>query len=269
MCQAWVEPSADGRYQWDKLSAGPDKHQRFRRPASEACRSRTKGQSALGHIALVSWIGRPIHETTTKYGLVRIGPKSHFFFLCCDAFGLATTLYYLFYPEHVTRPRTSHEGFWRGYLRWGDGWTGWHHVFSGSLLSRPSRPELLVPAVPEGQRLSCSSGAEERAFDVGVGFLWCGASEHAVPHRTRHHAGARRTCRANGCYSCQGFHGCGYKCQGKTRSGWSNFLPLPRSEWVIPRIGGDGKVRFRSDASRIIHQSETTFYILGSKAVCW
>ena len=178
--------------------------------------------------------GRPIHETTTKYGLVRIGPKSHFFFLCCDAFGLATTLYYLFYPEHVTRPRASHEGFWRGHLRWGDGWTGWHHVFSGSLLSRPSRPELLVPAVPEGQRPSCSSGAEERAFDVGVGFLWCGASEHAVPHRTRHHARARRTCRANGCYSCQGFHGYGYKCQGKTRSGWSSKIPFWRVTYHSP-----------------------------------
>ena len=29
-------------YQWDKLSAGTDKHQRFQRPASEARRSRTK-----------------------------------------------------------------------------------------------------------------------------------------------------------------------------------------------------------------------------------
>ena len=33
-----------------------------------------KGRSALGHI-FFSRIGRPIHETKTKYGLVRIGPK--------------------------------------------------------------------------------------------------------------------------------------------------------------------------------------------------
>ena len=37
---------------------------------------------------------------------------------------------------------------------------------------------------------------------------------------------------------------------------------------VKVRQGVGGAVRFRSDASRIIHQSETTFYILGSKAVC-
>ena len=44
MCQSQVEP----RYQWDKLSARPDKHQRFRRPASEARRSRTKGHELAG-----------------------------------------------------------------------------------------------------------------------------------------------------------------------------------------------------------------------------
>ena len=48
-----VEPRADGRYQWDKLSAGPDKHQRFRRPASEARRSRAKDQSTIGHISFL------------------------------------------------------------------------------------------------------------------------------------------------------------------------------------------------------------------------
>ena len=40
----------DGRYQWNKLSAGPDKHQRFQRPVSDVRRSRTKGQSSLGQI---------------------------------------------------------------------------------------------------------------------------------------------------------------------------------------------------------------------------
>ena len=32
--QPQVELQADAQYQWDNPSAGPDKHQRFRRPAS-------------------------------------------------------------------------------------------------------------------------------------------------------------------------------------------------------------------------------------------
>ena len=37
---------------------------------------RIKRQSALGHyFVFVSWIGRPIQETKTNYGLERIGPK--------------------------------------------------------------------------------------------------------------------------------------------------------------------------------------------------
>ena len=72
MCQS----SADGRYQWDKLPAGPDKHQRFRRPASEVRRSRTKGQSALGHIlVLFHELAGQFMTAKIKNGLLRIGPK--------------------------------------------------------------------------------------------------------------------------------------------------------------------------------------------------